>query len=101
MAGRIVSLCPGHILPSQLHGRDSLTGAIWHGESYRRWQEISVEFEIRREAGAARVAYILSPRFRVPARVRRQSDANVALGRRQSDPGPSPGTLRGKDRWPE
>jgi hypothetical protein len=43
---------------------------------------------------------VLSPRLRVPGRLRPQA-ANVAPGRKQSDPGPSPGTLRGRDRSPE
>src|SRR5260370_28583658 len=40
---------------------------------------------------------VLSPRLRVPGRVCAQA-VNVAPGKRQSDPGPSPGTLRGRDR---
>src|SRR5216684_987397 len=43
---------------------------------------------------------VFSLRLRVPGRLRPQA-ANVAPGRRQSDPGPSPGTLRGRDRSPE
>src|SRR6267154_4845263 len=40
---------------------------------------------------------VLSPRLRVPGRLRPRA-ANVAPGRRQSDPEPFPGTLRGRDR---
>src|SRR5258708_382584 len=43
---------------------------------------------------------VLSPRLRVPGRLLPQA-VNVAPGKRQSDPGPSLGTLRGRDRSPE